>query len=199
MTAIPMATGGGGGDGRAGQAEEASLGMVLIVMGPAGAGKTTVGRHLAAALGWAFHDGDDFHPPVNVARMQAGLPLEEADRVPWLAALAALVADTVARGRRVVLACSALRRAYRHMLVAGVPGPVRAAAVRVVYLDADPALLAERLTRRGGHFFAAALLPSQLAALEEPEEGDEPVPVIRVDAANDPDRLVGTIRATLAV
>ena len=171
--------------------------MVIVVMGPSGSGKTTVGGRLAAALGCPFYDGDDFHPPANVARMRAGQPLGDAERAPWLDTLAELVARTVAEGGAAVLACSALRQAYRRALVARVPEAVRPAAVRFVYLHADPALLAERLAGRAGHFFAAALLPTQLAALEEPDGADEPAPVLTVDAAADPDRLVGTIRATL--
>jgi gluconokinase len=174
-------------------------GMVIVVMGPSGSGKTTVGTRLAAELGWPFHDGDDFHPPENVARMRAGLALGDPERAPWLAALGALVARTVAAGRSAVLACSALRQGYRRTLAAGVPEAARPAAVRFVYLRADEALLAERLARRPGHFFDPALLPTQLAALEEPGGAGEPAPVLTVDAAADPTTLVGTIRATLGV
>jgi gluconokinase len=173
--------------------------MVIVVMGPAASGKTTIGSRLAAAVGCPFYDGDDFHPPANVALMRAGLPLGDAERVPWLAALAALIARCVAGGAPAVLACSALRRAYRRTLVAGVAEEARPAAVRFVYLHADPALLAARLAGRPGHFFDPALLPSQLAALEEPEGGDEPAPVLTVDAAADPAALVGTIRAKLGL
>ncbi len=173
--------------------------MVIVVMGPAASGKSTIGRRLAAALGCPFHDGDDFHPPENVARMRAGLPLGDAERAPWLAALGALIARCVAGGESAVLACSALRRDYRRTLVAGVPERERETAVRVVYLQAGEALLAARLAARPSHFFAPALLASQLAALEEPAGDDEPAPVLTVDAAADPGELVGTIRATLGV
>ena len=173
--------------------------MVIVVMGPSGSGKTTVGRALAAALDWPFHDGDDYHPPANIARMQAGLPLGDAERAPWLAALAALVAGTEARGASAVVACSALRQAYRRTLVAGVPEARRADQVRFVYLEASAALLADRLARRPAHFFDPALLPSQLSALEPPAADDEPAPAVTVDAAAAPAALVGTIRATLGV
>lgn len=173
--------------------------MVIVVMGPSGSGKTTVGSLLAGAVGCPFYDGDDFHPAANVARMHAGLPLGDAERAPWLAALGALVARVVAEGGSAVLACSALRQAYRRTLVAAVPGGARAVAVRFVYLQADEALLADRLAGRPGHFFAPALLPTQLAALEEPEGADEPAPTLTVDAAAPPAVLVGTIRATLGV
>jgi gluconokinase len=168
--------------------------VVIVLMGPSGAGKTTIGRRLADALGWPLRDGDDYHPPENVARMRAGVPLTDADRAPWLAALAALVADAVAADRPLLLACSALKRAYREALVP--PGPE--SAVRFVYLRASPALLAERLAARRGHFFGPRLLDSQLAALEEPG-GDEAAPVLTFDASADPDALVAEIRGALRV
>lgn len=168
--------------------------MVIVVMGPAGAGKTTVGRALATALGWPFHEGDAFHPPANVERMRAGIPLDDADRAPWLAALAALVARTVAAGDSAVLACSALKREYRRTLVP----PSAAADVRFVYLRAQPAVLAARLAGRPAHFFAPGLLPSQLAALEEPA-GAEPAPSLTVDGTDDPAVIVQEIRAALGV
>ncbi|HEU4630866.1 MAG TPA: gluconokinase [Gemmatimonadaceae bacterium] len=168
--------------------------LVIVVMGVAGAGKTTVGQRLAAALGWPFVDADDVHPPANVARMRAGLPLTDADRAPWLDALARLVAEAVAERRALVLACSALTRAYRRRLVP----PGTAGAVRFVHLHATPALLAERLAGRPGHFFPPALLESQLDTLETPGAG-EPAPVLTLDAAASPDALVAEIRAALGV
>ena len=167
--------------------------MIVVVMGPAGAGKTTVGQALAAALGWPFHDADDFHPAANVARMAAGVALTDDDRAPWLAALAALVARYAAEGASAVLACSALRHAYRDQLVAAAP-----AAVRLVYLRAAPALLAERLAGRRGHYFGAGLLASQLAALEEPD-AHEGAPVLVLDAAAPVERLVARVRDALAI
>ncbi len=165
-------------------------------MGPAGSGKTTVGRRLAESLGWPFHEGDAFHPPENVALMRAGVPLGDAERAPWLAALADVIARTLAAGRGAVLACSALRRDYRRRLV---PPGTAEGAVRFVYLRADAALLEARLARRTGHYFAPSLLASQLATLEEPgAEGAEPAPVLTLDAAADPDALVARIRAAFA-
>lgn len=164
--------------------------MVIVVMGPSGSGKTTVGLRLAAALGWPYYEGDDFHPAANVALMQAGTPLGDAERAPWLAALAGVVARCVAEGAPAVLACSALRRDYRRALV---PPRAPVGAVRFVYLHAEPALLAARLAGRGGHFFAPALLPSQLAALEAPGAG-EPAPVLTLDARHTPDVLVDAVR-----
>jgi gluconokinase len=172
--------------------------MVIVVMGPAGSGKTTVGRALAASLGWPFHEGDAYHPPENVARMRAGIPLGDAERAPWLAALAAVIARALAAGEGAVLACSALRREYRRQLV---PAGTPAGAVQFVYLNAKRELLAARLAARTGHYFAPSLLESQLAALEPPGAGPaegEPAPVLTLDADAAPEALVAAIRAALA-
>jgi len=165
-------------------------------MGASGAGKTTVGSALAAALGWPFHDADDFHTPHNVALMRAGVALDDDDRRPWLEALASLVRGHASGGTSAVLACSALRRDYRALLVpSAFPD-----AVRFVFLRASAALLTERLALRRGHFFPPALLASQLAALEEPhDDADEAAPVVTVDAARPVDELVAEIRASLGV
>ena len=169
--------------------------MVVILMGPAGSGKTTIGRRLAESLGWPYHEGDDFHPPANVALMRAGTPLGDAERAPWLAALATLVAEHLAAGTSAVLACSALKRAYRRALV---PEGAPPGAVRFVFLRATPELLERRLTGRHGHFFSADMLASQLAALEAPGEG-EAASVLTVDAAATPEALVEEIRRQLEV
>jgi gluconokinase len=166
---------------------------VVIVMGPAGAGKTTVGLALAGALGWAFHDADDFHDAGARARMQAGVPLTDADRAPWLARLAALVAGVLAGGGSAVLACSALRRGYRAALVPPDAPPGR---VRLVHLDVPRAVLAARLTARAGHFAGPALLDSQLAALEPPGD-DEPLPALTVDATRPVPEIVAAVRLAL--
>jgi gluconokinase len=129
-------------------------------MGVAGSGKSTVGRLLAERLGWPFLDGDDFHPAENVEKMRRGIPLTDADRLPWLRHLHELAS----RCENAVLACSALKESYRRILSGGDP------RVRFIYLRADPALLASRLEGRKGHFFKRALLDSQLDALEEPTE-----------------------------
>ena len=163
----------------------ASDALVVVLMGVAGVGKTTIGRRLAAALGWEFHDADDFHPPANVAKMRAGVALDEADRAPWLTRLRALVRDVGRRGGRAVLACSALRRAHRARLM--VPG----VNVRFVHLTADPGLLRARLGARRDHYMPATLLDSQLATLEPPD--DAPT----IDAAGEPDAIVDAIRRAL--
>jgi gluconokinase len=163
--------------------------VVILVMGVAGVGKTTVGTALAEALGWRFVDADDFHSPENRARMAAGRPLDDAARAPWLAALAAAIDGWLEVGDDVVLACSALRRSYRAALRRD---PER---VRLVYLRAAEPLLAARLGARRDHFMPASLLTSQLATLEEPgpEEG-----AIVVDAAEPLAALVAHIRSALA-
>ena len=140
---------------------------VLIVMGVAGSGKSTVGAQLALRLGAEFSDADDFHPESNVVKMAAGIPLNDADREPWLDRLRHEVIDATPLGDRAVLACSALKKSYRERLGVGSPG------IRLIYLKGDAALLAERLASREDHFMKAAMLESQLAVLEEPlaEEG----------------------------
>jgi len=163
--------------------------MIVIVIGPSGAGKTTVGSALARSLGWSFYEGDDFHPPENVRRMKAGVPLGDAERAPWLAALADLVSRLAQEGLSAVVTCSALKRAYRAALVGGEES---AAAARFVFLDAPPEVLAERLAKRRGHFFPQWLLPSQLADVEPPHE-DEPAPVTSVDSSQPPDEIVRRI------
>ncbi|HZR12964.1 MAG TPA: gluconokinase [Acidimicrobiia bacterium] len=157
---------------------------VLVVMGATGSGKTTVGRLLAQRLGVPFVEGDDYHDPENVARMQRGEPLDDAMRVPWLARLNAVLRASASR-EGVVLACSALRASYRDTLDAGVPG------VRYVYLRADEALLRERLAHRHGHFAGAALVPSQLATLEPPRDA------ITVDARESPETIVDEVTRAL--
>jgi carbohydrate kinase (thermoresistant glucokinase family) len=135
-------------------------------MGPAGAGKSTVGQSLANALGWRFTDADAFHSEANRARIAHGQPLSDADRVPWLTALRREIATAIARGEPMVLACSALRRAYREMLL---PSGDTRRQVCIVYLRVGEAELAHRLRTRTGHFAPVELLRSQLETLEEPE------------------------------
>lgn len=155
-------------------------------MGVAGSGKTTIGRQLAAELGWTFLDGDDFHTPESVARMSAGLPLTDTERLPWLARLRELVERSIEEGKDTVLACSALKERYRQILLEGLPD------VKLVYLRGDRELLASRLAQRQGHFFPGHLLDSQLRELEEP------VSAITVDVAGSPAQIVAAIRAALS-
>ncbi|MEM1116068.1 MAG: gluconokinase, GntK/IdnK-type [Bacteroidota bacterium] len=143
---------------------------VLLVVGVAGAGKTTLGRALADRLGWAFEDADDHHSAASMQKMARGEGLTDADRGPWLDRLGALVAARRQSGPPTVLACSALKAAYRHRLGVGQPG------VEVVWLDAPAGVLRQRLAGRRGHVAGPDLLPSQLATLEPPAEG------LRLDA-----------------
>ena len=126
--------------------------MIVIVAGVSGSGKTTVGALLAGRLGWRFADADDFHPAANVAKMRAGIPLTDADRWPWLRAIAAWMDERIGHGEDAVLACSALKRSYRDLLLDGRP------AARMVFLAPDREVLARRLAARHGHFFPEQLL-----------------------------------------
>lgn len=163
--------------------------MIVVLMGVCGSGKTTLGRMLAARLGWSYVEGDDFHPPANVAKMRAGTPLDDADRRPWLAALAARIAEWDEAGTSAVLACSALKRAYRDALAGS-------GAVRFVHLKGPRALVAARLSRRAGHYMPASLLDSQLAALEEPGPDED---AIAVDIARPPEEIVARLIADLGL
>ena len=143
-------------------------------MGVCGCGKTTVGEALAATLGWPFHDADNFHPAANVAKMAAGEPLTDADRWPWLDRIAEEGRAILARGEHAVIACSALKQAYRERLR-------RAGDVRFVFLNGDADTIAARLAARRDHYMPPSLLPSQLAALEVPGDAlevDIRIPVV---------------------
>ena len=156
----------------------------VVIMGVCGAGKTEIGRRLAEALDWTFLDADDFHPPANVEKMRAGTPLTDADRWPWLDALAAALRDTTAGRGNTVLACSALARRYRDRL--GLPHPF----IRLVHLDDAGDVIRQRMKQRTGHFMPATLLDSQLAILERPAADERP---IVVDGAAEPAAIVATI------
>ncbi len=141
--------------------------MFVIVMGVSGCGKTTVGQALAQALDCPFYDGDDYHPPANVAKMAAGTPLDDDDRAGWLAALADVIRAGLSRGERGVIACSALKQKYRQALRAGSADP---ALVRFVYLKGDYDTILARMQSRAGHYMKAGMLQSQFDALEEPAD-----------------------------
>jgi gluconokinase len=159
----------------------------VIVMGVSGSGKSAVGPRLAAGLGFEFIEGDDHHPAANIEKMAAGVPLTDVDRRPWLDALSRLLADRHRHGVATVLACSALRRAYRDVLRAAVPPE----ETFVIELDADTATLEARLRHRRGHYMPASLLASQLATLERLERDEagvvldamRPLDVVLADAA----------------
>lgn len=155
--------------------------MIVIVMGVAGSGKTSVGRLLAARLGWAFYDADDFHSSANIAKMSAGQSLTDEDRASWLTALADLLRNLIADASSAVLACSALKRAYRQQLC------VAPQQVRFVYLQGDYALIWERLQTRVGHYMKPEMLASQFAALEAPTDA------LIINIAQPPAQIVAEI------
>jgi gluconokinase len=143
--------------------------MIVVVAGVAGSGKSTVGQLLAQRLGWQFEDGDSLHPAANIAKMRAGLPLTDADRQPWLAALRSWMDDIHASGQSGVLACSALRRQFREQLLGG-----RGDAA-MVFLTVTEQQCLDRLRARRGHFFREPLLASQFAILEPPDPAERQV------------------------
>jgi len=154
---------------------------IIILMGVSGAGKTTVGKRLAAELGWPFYDADDFHPAENIAKMGRGEPLNDADRQSWLELMHDIMHAMLLRGEPAVVACSALKTTYRALLAKDNPG------VRFVYLKASPELIRQRLQDRQGHFMKASMLESQFAALEEPAGA------LVVDAAQPVEQIVKEI------
>jgi gluconokinase len=148
----------------------------LIVMGVAGSGKSTIAERLAERLAWSYEDGDKFHPPSNVAKMSAGQPLTDTDRWPWLMAIADEIDRVCLGGMHAVIACSALKRAYRDVLVHG------RSDVRIIFLKGTQALIASRLTQRKGHFMPPGLLESQFETLEPPD-ADENAVTVSIDAS----------------
>jgi carbohydrate kinase (thermoresistant glucokinase family) len=157
---------------------------VLVMMGVSGSGKTTIAMKLADRLGWQVLEGDKLHPPENIAKMKAGTPLDDDDRWPWLRAIAGAIDDWRAKGVSGVVACSALKAAYRDILI----GP--RTDVRLVYLQGSHELIATRMAARHGHFMPTGLLDSQFATLEEPGEAERP---IVVSIAPAPDAIVDAI------
>ena len=160
--------------------------MVVLLMGVAGSGKTTIGRQLAAGLGWGFADADEFHPPANVAKMSAGIPLDDTDRAPWLAAIRRYIDARLERNENAVVTCSALKEKYRAVLL-GDPGEVK-----LVYLRGTRELLWSRISSRQGHFMKPAMLDSQLAALEEPANA------LVIDIAQPPEKIIADLRQAAA-
>jgi gluconokinase len=159
--------------------------VIVVIMGVSGAGKTEIGRRLASALGWKFVEGDDLHSPESRAKLARGVPLDDADRAPWLAALRAAIERALVDGTNAVVTCSALKEAYRRELV------VDPQQVQLVHLTAPRALLEERLARRRGHFASPSILASQLATLEPPKDA------IVVDVSPPPEEIVAAIMRSL--
>ena len=161
--------------------------LFVVLMGVSGSGKTTVGELLAAQMGWPFYDGDKFHTPENVAKMAAGTPLTDADRAGWLAVLAGLIRDGLARGESGIIACSALKATYRDIL------RVEPSRVEFVYLKGSFDLIWERMLLRRNHYMKASMLQSQFASLEEPEG------VLTCDITAAPEQIVDAIVAGLGL
>jgi gluconokinase len=154
--------------------------MVIVIMGVTGSGKTTIGKQLAANLGWRYYDADDFHPFANIQKMTNGHPLTDVDRRPWLESLRDLIRESLQRNENSVLACSALKRSYRdHLLIDE--------RVKLVYLKGDQDLIQNRLDQRRGHYMDPKLLASQFDILEEPGRA------VQVDIASSPEEIVQTI------
>jgi gluconokinase len=162
--------------------------MVVVLMGVSGTGKTTIGKVLAAEPGWAFIEGDDFHPAENVEKMNAGISLNDEDRWPWLQALRKRVDEACERRENVVLACSALKQDYREYLEHNHPR-----CVHYVYLHGPEPLIRRRLVERKGHFMDPTLLQSQLETLEPPQGA------VRVDVTPAPEVIAAEIRRKLGL
>ena len=163
--------------------------LVYVVMGVSGCGKSTLGKALGAALGdIPFSDGDTFHPQTNVSKMKSGVPLTDADRAPWLAAIADHINSCIVAGQGAVVACSALKAAYRETLKG-----IHKKRVIFCHLVVDEATLTSRLAQRQGHFFHPSLLASQFAALESPPTEGEDIALVRLEGERSVEDIVSTI------
>jgi carbohydrate kinase (thermoresistant glucokinase family) len=159
--------------------------VILILIGPMGCGKTLIGKMVAAKLGWPFYDGDDFHPRANVEKMRAGSPLTDEDRRSWLERLHEEIQNWLSRGTNAILACSALKQAYRDAL------GVNQMTVKTVYLKGSYELLRSRIEERRHPYMNKDLLKSQMETMEEPRDG------LTVDVSATPDAIVDTIVKSL--
>ena len=159
--------------------------MIIVMMGVAGSGKTTIGQLLASKLGWPFFEGDDFHSPANVEKMAQGTPLTDEDREGWLTAIAEQIRQLESESRSGVIACSALKDSYRKKLSSA------AKNVKFVFLRGDYDSIRERLEARAGHYMKSTLLQSQFDILEQPENS------LDIDIRNSPEKIVDTIIHTL--
>lgn len=162
----------------------ANIPPVLVIMGVSGSGKTTIALNLATRLGWTYEEGDALHSAANVAKMHAGIPLDDDDRRPWLEAVAAWIDNQRTHGLPGIITCSALKRKYRTVIIGQRPG------VPLIYLRGSFELISRRLAQRHGHFMPAGLLQSQFDTLEEPGPGENPV---TVDVGPAPDEIANEI------
>jgi gluconokinase len=153
-------------------------GMIVVIMGVSGCGKSTVGKMLACRLGWRYFEGDEFHPAGNIEKMSKGVALTDNDRLPWLASIKKTIDRCVEQSANAVIACSALRQHYRCMLAENVPD------MRLVYLKGSPETIRRRLNSREAHYMKAGLLESQFDSLEEPDDA------IVVDVRQSPQDIV---------
>jgi len=163
--------------------------VIAIIFGVSGSGKTTLGKLLAEELGWRFYEADDFHSGANIDKMKRGVPLTDEDRQPWLERLRELIKRAMAAGENAVLACSALKRAYRDRLRTN-------EEVKFVFLHGDYALIEKQMRQRRGHFMDPELLRSQFADLEEPRSDEH---VLTIELGHIPQELVEEIKAKLSV
>jgi carbohydrate kinase (thermoresistant glucokinase family) len=159
-------------EAREAEAARAVAPVVLVVMGVSGSGKSTIALELQRVLGWPFQEGDDLHPPANVEKMRSGRPLDDADRLPWLRAVAHWIDDRLAAGEPGIITCSNLKRAYRRITIGKRRG------VRLVYLKGDERVIHDRIAQRHHHYMPPTLLRSQFETLEEPAEDEHPLTVV---------------------
>ncbi len=164
--------------------------LVAVIMGVSGSGKTTVGALLAGHMHWRFEDGDSLHPASNIDKMRRGAPLNDIDRWPWLHAIASVIAGWIAGGQSGVVACSALKRAYRRAILDNNPD------IHLVYLKGSRELILRRMTARHGHFMPTSLLDSQLETLEEPTPEENPI-IVSIERR--PEEIVNEIAGEIAV
>jgi ribose 5-phosphate isomerase A len=167
---------------------------ILVIMGVSGVGKSAVAQQLAARLGWPFQEGDALHPEANVAKMQAGIPLKDPDRQPWLERVAAWIDDQRVKKQPGIITCSALKRSYRQIIIGDRP------EVRLIYLRGSRDLIAQRLAGRSGHFMPASLLQSQIDTLEEPGPDEDPLTVdVKAPASQIAEEIIRLLGASARV